>query len=85
MIPHWNPLADWGLIKPLELDWWQFVPFVEVGRVSDNSWDFGELHEDMKWDAGVGVRFMMKRFVGRVDVAFSDESTGVKVMVNQPF
>ena len=85
MIPHWNPLAEWSLIRPLELDWWQFVPFVEAGRVSDESWNIGDLHEDMQWAAGLGVRFMMKRFVARVDAAFSDESTGVKVMVNQPF
>jgi hypothetical protein len=63
----------------------QFVPFVEAGRVTDEAWDLGDLHEDMQWTAGVGVRFRLKRMVARVDVAASDESTGVKVMVNQPF
>ena len=85
LTPYWNPLASWKLIKSLEMDWWQFVPFVEAGRVTDEAWDLGDLHEDMQWAAGVGVRFMLKRMVARVDVATSDESTGVKVMVNQPF
>ena len=85
LIPHWNPLADMKLIKPLQMDWWQFVPFVEAGRVSDKDWDPGDLHEDMQWAAGLGLRFMLKRLIARVDVAFSDESMGVKAMFNQPF
>ena len=85
LIPYWNPLADMKLLEPLQMDWWQFVPFVEAGRVSDNDWDPGELHEDMQWATGVGLRFMMKRLIARVDVAYSEESIGIKAMFNQPF
>jgi len=35
MTPKWNPLADISWVqKFLEIAWWQWVPFVEVGRVA---------------------------------------------------
>ena len=33
--------------------------FVEVGRVA-STWSLDELHSDMKWDAGFGIRVMMR-------------------------
>ena len=34
------------------------------------------LHEDMQWDAGLGLRVWAKGLIGRVDVAYSDEGAG---------
>lgn len=85
MIPQWNPFDGWPwLQKHLEVAWWQVVPFVEVGRVA-SSWTADELHSDMKWDAGVGIRAMAKGLVVRVDMAGSEEGVGVQMMVSQPF
>lgn len=85
LIPRWNPFDDWPRIqKYLGIQWLQFVPFAEVGRVAPH-WNMDELHSDMKWDAGLGVRFWAKGLVARVDTALSDEGFGVQMMVAQPF
>jgi hypothetical protein len=85
MIPEWNPLAeiDW-LQKHLGIAWWQWVPFVEVGRVAPK-WSMGELHEDMKWDVGFGLRLMAMGLVIRADTAVSNEAVQVQMFVGQPF
>ena len=85
VIPRWNPFDGWlWLQKHLEIAWWQWVPFVEVGRVAP-SWNLDDLHSDMKWDAGFGVRAMAKGLVIRVDTAVSEEGFGVQMFVSQPF
>ena len=85
VIPRWNPFAGWPwLQKYLEIAWWQWVPFVEVGRVAP-SWSLDELHSDMKWDVGFGVRAMAKGLVVRIDTAVSEEGLRVQMMVSQPF
>ncbi len=85
LIPRWNPFERWDWIqKYVGIQWLQFVPFVELGRVSP-SWSLDELHSDMKWDAGFSIRAMAKGLVVRVDTAFSEEGLGVQMMVSQPF
>ncbi len=85
VIPEWNPWADINWINNwLDIDWWQIVPFAELGRVAP-SYDLGELHKDMKWDAGIGIRFMAKKSVLRLDWAASEESTGLWFMFGQTF
>ena len=85
MIPDWNPFDKWpALQKHVGVQWLQFVPFLEAGRVADE-WDLGEFHSSMKWDAGFGVRAMAKGFVVRADTAYSEEGVGVQMMINQPF
>ena len=76
-------LGGW-VEKYLTVQWWQWVFFTEVGRVAP-SWTFDTLHKNMKFDAGVGVRAMIKGLVLRIDVAGSSESWGVNMMVAQPF
>lgn len=85
MTPEWNPFEkiDW-VKKYLGIEWWQWVPFVEVGRVAP-AWDISTLHTSMKWDAGVGVRAMAKGIVIRIDGAASEEGWAVQMMVGQPF
>ncbi|MCF6312397.1 MAG: hypothetical protein L3J39_08090 [Verrucomicrobiales bacterium] len=85
VIPEWNPLGDVAWIdRWLDIDWWQIVPFAELGRVS-NEYDLGTLHKDMKWDAGIGLRFMMKKSVIRLDWAMSEESSSVWFFLGQSF
>ena len=84
VIPHWNPLGKISWLRWLHIDWWQFVPFVEVGRVA-SEWDLQELHSDMKWDAGGGIRLMTAKVVVRADAAYSEEGWNIWVMVGQAF
>ncbi len=85
LMPQWNPWAEIGWIdRWLEPDWWQIVPFVEVGRVAPE-YDLGTLHEDLQWDAGLSLRFMLKKAVVRFDWAVAEEGSGFWVMFGQPF
>lgn len=85
MIPQWNPFNNWPWLQQyIGVQWVQFVPFVEAGRVAP-SWDFHELNSAMKWDAGFGFRAMAKGLVVRIDSAGSSEGARVVMMVEQPF
>ncbi len=85
MIPRWNPFASWGWArKELGIDWIQLVPFAEAGRVAP-SWNVSELHSAMKWDFGMGLRFLAKGILLRIDFAASPEGGAVQMMVGQPF
>lgn len=83
--PVWNPFTkiEW-LQKRLGIEWWQWVTFVEMGRVAP-VWTVEDLHSSMKWDMGFGVRAMAKGIVARVDLAASEEGFAVNMMVGQPF
>ncbi len=85
MIPEWNFLDRIAWVQEhVGVEWIQLVGFAEAGRVAPE-YDFGELHDDLRWDAGVGLRLWAKGLVGRVDVAYSDEGLAVQMMVGQPF
>ncbi len=85
LTPRWNPFDAWPAAQNLlGVEWIQVVPFLEVGRVHD-SYDLAELHTDMKWNAGAGLRAWVKGFVVRADTAFSDEGVRVQMMIAQPF
>jgi hypothetical protein len=85
LIPKWNPFTEWPRIqKYVGIQWLQFVPFVEVGRVAPE-WSLSRLHSDMKWDVGLGIRAWAQGIVVRIDTAFSDEGVGVQMMISQPF
>lgn len=85
MIPEWNPFNQWpGLQKHVGIQWIQFAPFFELGRVAPE-WDVEELHSDMHWCAGLGVRVWAKGILARVDTAFSEEGVGIQMMISQPF
>jgi hypothetical protein len=85
MIPHWNPFNDWTWIQQyLGVQWVQFVPFVEAGRVAPD-WNFRDLNSGLKWDAGVGMRAMAKGLVIRIDLGGSSEGVNVAMMVSQPY
>ena len=85
MMPKWNPFNDWPEInRTLGVQWLQFVPFAEVGRVAPD-YDVANLHSSMKWDLGLGLRAWAKGLVVRLDTAASDEGFGIQMMVGQPF
>lgn len=80
----WNPLGNISWLRFLQSDWMQLVGFVEGGRVAD-SYDFSDLFQDWKVDAGVGLRCLFAGSVARLDVAVSEEGTSMWVMFGQPF
>lgn len=84
MVPHWNPFPKIPLIKRLDVPFWQWVLFGELGRVAPE-WSIDELHSDMRWNAGVGVRAFVNGMLVRIDVAGSEEGAEVQMIVDQPF
>lgn len=85
VIPVWNPFDRWDWLQQyVGIQWLQFVPFVEVGRVAP-TWNAAELHSDMKWSAGLGVRAWAKGIVARIDAAYSTEGVGIQMMISHPF
>jgi len=85
VIPTGEPFgANTWLLKRYKLDWWQFVAFIEAGRVAD-VWSLEELHKDMKWDAGLGLRAMLSKTVFRLDMAYNPDAFSTWVMVGQNF
>jgi hypothetical protein len=85
LIPDWSPFDQWQWVqKHVGIQWLQFVPFVEIGRVAPER-SFNELHSDMKWCAGLGIRGWAKGIVARIDTAFSEEGLGIQMMISRPF
>ncbi len=83
-IPRWNPLSRISFAGIPKIDWWQWVAFIETGRVAGD-FDLSELHRDLKLDLGVGLRAYSEGLVGRLDFAFSDEGWAAVAMVGHPF
>jgi len=84
LIPKWDPFRNWPIIRSWPWRWWQAVVFAEAGRVAPD-WDLGDLHEDLKWTAGAGVRVMIGGGIIRLDMAASEENTQWWVMAKQAF
>lgn len=84
VLPDWQPLDDIPLINYYDLPWWQWVAFVEVGRVADD-YDLKTLHEDMKWNVGGAVRFQVEGIVVRAEMAKGADEGTFRIMINQPF
>jgi hypothetical protein len=82
--PKWNPIGEISWLGWLKMDWWQFVGFVEGGRVAPE-YSASELFSDWKVDAGVGIRAMMAGAVVRLDIAASEEGAATWVMFGHPF
>jgi len=55
-----------------------------LGRVADR-WNLQELHTNVKWDAGGGIRLMTAKVVVRADAAYSEEGLHIWAMVGQAF
>jgi len=84
VMPEWQPLGSLPVFNWYNVPWWQWVAFIDAGRVADE-YNFKTLHTDMKWNAGAGVRFQIEGIVVRTEMAFGGEEGLFRVMVNQPF
>jgi len=84
LIPDWNPLGRVSLLDFFDIDWMQLVGLVEAGRVADQ-WSGEVFYNDLHWDAGIGIRFMARKVVVRLDTAFSNEGWSVVAMAGQAF
>ena len=80
----WNPLQNLTLGGRLDVDWLQVSGFAEIGRVAP-SWSLDELHQDMKWSVGFGVKTMINNIVIRADFAASDEDGIVQLFIGHAF
>lgn len=84
-IPKWNPLSDLQIFgRTVDVSWLQFVGFAELGRVAPE-WDLSTLHEDLKWDAGVGLRAWVNNILTRIDIGYSSEGVGLQMSIEHPF
>ncbi|MCM2679384.1 hypothetical protein [Echinimonas agarilytica] len=83
-MPAYNPFPKIPLLKYLNIPWWQWVGFAEVGRVHDE-WDYSELHKDLKWDVGAGLRVDAEGIVVRVDIAQGGEGSNVQMFIGHTF
>ncbi len=84
LIPEWNPVKNWPLIRNMPMRWWQLVPFIEAGRTA-NHWDLGELHSDLNVNYGLGFRAMIGGQVMRFEFVTGDEATQFWYLVGHPF
>lgn len=84
VMPDWQPLEEWPIFNLYDVPWWQWVAFVDVGRVA-NDFSLSTLHEDMKWSAGGAIRFQVEGIVVRTEMAWGNEESLFRVMINQPF
>ncbi|UJZ93656.1 hypothetical protein IHC87_13750 [Photobacterium damselae subsp. damselae] len=84
VMPEWQPLGGWPVFDWYDVPWWQWVAFVDAGRVAD-SYSLSTLHQDMKWSAGGAMRFQVEGVVVRAEMAWGQEESTFRVMVNQPF
>lgn len=84
VMPQWQPLGEWPIFKYYNVPWWQWVAFVDVGRVADD-YNLKTLHTDMKWSAGGALRFQVEGVIVRAEMAWGAEQSSFIVMVNQPF
>ncbi|MEH6652075.1 MAG: hypothetical protein V7707_18790 [Motiliproteus sp.] len=84
LFPRWQPLHDWPVFNLYNIPWWQWVAFVEAGRVADQM-SLSTLHQDMQWNTGFGARLQVEGVVVRAEVAYAPDSSQFWVMVNQPF
>lgn len=84
VMPEWQPLGSWPIFSLYNIPWWQWVVFSDVGRVADE-YNLKTLHEDMKWSTGGAIRFQVEGVVVRTEMAWGNDESLFRVMVNQPF
>ncbi|WP_144211273.1 BamA/TamA family outer membrane protein [Shewanella donghaensis] len=84
VMPQWQPLQALPVFNLYNIPWWQWALFIEAGNVT-NEFELSALHEDMKTNYGVGMRFEVEGIVVRTDFVTGGEESQFWVMVNQPF
>ena len=84
MIPQCVVLPSLGAKPLLDIQWWQLALIGELGNVA-SEWSLDELHTDMKWDAGLGIRAMFGSAIGRMDFMYGEEGFSLQAMFGQSF
>ncbi len=84
VMPRWNPFPAIPLLKALHIPWWQWATFVELGRVAPQ-WSLVKLHQDMRWNAGAGIRAFVNGILVRIDLAGSKEGMEIQMIIDQAF
>lgn len=82
--PVKNPFTTLPVVNKLGIRWWEWVGFLEVGRVADN-WSLSDLHTDMKTSLGAGLRVNVHGLVIRADAAFSEDGGQVQMFFGHTF
>ena len=80
--PKANPIGTISWLRWLKMDWYQFVGFIEGGRVAN---EYSDLFSDWQTDIGFGLRAYVAGGVVRLDIAASDEESSMWVMFGHPF
>jgi len=84
VIPRWQPLRNLSFLDWAEIRYWQFAIFGEMGQVAEE-WSLSELHDDLRWSAGLSLRGMFYQAVCRLDFAYGEEGGRVVAMYGHPF
>ena len=84
LIPSWNGVKSWPIIRNTPFRWWQVTAFVETGRVAEE-YDLGELHSDLNLSYGFGVGAMIGSQILRFTMATSDEATQAWFLTEKSF
>jgi hypothetical protein len=82
--PTHNPFPKIPLINKLHIPWWEWIMFMEVGRVADK-WSLSDLHENMKVSVGAGIRLQVEGLIIRVDGAASEEGASAQMFFGHTF
>ena len=83
--PQWQPLQNTPILGDLyELPWWQWTVFFDAGRVAD-TFSVSELHTNMKYSIGTGIRIKVEGITARGEFAYGDEGGRFVAFINQPF
>lgn len=84
VVPEWQPLHDYDWLDWAAIQYWQWVFFTEVGQVAPH-YNVSDLHDELRFDVGFGLRGMLHKSVCRLDIAVGEEGSRVVAMYGQPF
>lgn len=83
--PTKNIFSNLGFLNSIiTVKWVQFVAFAELGQVN-SKFDFSELHKDMHWDIGLGIRGFVNGVVMRFDAAYGEDGRSFSAFVGHTF
>ncbi len=81
---NWNPFNYFELTKKIGIDLIELAFFGDLGRVAPK-WKLDELHSDLKYTYGIGLRALMKGMVLRMDMGKSKDNFMIQMFIEQPF
>ncbi|HRR17826.1 MAG TPA: hypothetical protein P5231_10975 [Ignavibacteriales bacterium] len=81
---NWNPFNYFELTRKIGIDLIELAFFGDLGRVAPK-WKLDELHSDLKYTYGIGLRALMKGMVLRMDMGKSKDNFMIQMFIEQPF